>query len=266
MEPASRTANPSPDNAIYSRLQDLKAQWIGTGFGGHDARLRLVGRLTSRPVALLFRQIASPNYETICFVRKARRHGLEPVVLEHRGDRFSVHNPYKRSLVTLPIVVGKDRHGRPITRTRKLVEHNSADGRPFASLTTDTGESLISYHHRKLACVMGADTPRFVDLSEVVASASAGARSYYADVLRLLMSQAVLFEDFIIDEQTAAFFAKVVRPAFEEVVSEGGRTPQVVRLTHGRRACLSIWNAFPPTMIDDPSWVRQGGGHVSLAS
>lgn len=260
MQPPER-----PDDGIYVNLPDLLSQWTLGQAHGDGPPGCLTRPSNDRPVAILFRQVASPSYETAWFARKARRCGCSPVVIEHRTDRFSVHNPYKRSLVTVRIVVGRDRHGRAIIRQQKLVDHNSAEGRPLDAIATASGEGLVAYHHRKLRMIMGAEAPRILDLSEVVATAADGARAYYVDVFKLLAGRAVLFEDFVVDDRTASFFARVVRPAYEQALRAAGRRPQIVRLTQGLRASSPLWYAYPPAMADDQqraSQEREGVLHV----
>lgn len=218
-----------------------------------------------KPIALLFRQIATPSYEVLLFVRKAKRLGLEPYILEHRTDLFSVHNEFKRSLVSLPIMVGKDSSGRAIMRRQKLLHQDSIEKKRLEAIQLDTGESLISYHHRKLLGELGADSPRFIDLNDLVCTASNGAAAYYHDLLRMLTGRVILFEDFIIDKSTKEFFKRVVEPAFSAARNDMSSNPQIARLTQGHRAGWQIWNSYPPSIADDKSWIRQVEYRVSAA-
>lgn len=248
--PVDETPGGDVDRDIYSDIRELARLAAADPGPLRGPAPALAGR-GGRPVALLFRQVATPNYELISFVRRARRHGFEPVVVEHALDRFSVHNAAKRALVTLPVVVGLDCRGRAILRRQNLVEHNSADGRPLGGIVLRTGESLTGFHRRKLHEVMGRAAPRRVELGDLVASAADGAAAYYGDVFRLLGGRVALFEDFVTDAQTARFFERIVRPAYDQAVLDLGRRPQITRLMNGRRASSPLWNAYPPVMAGD---------------
>ena len=206
----------------------------------------------AHPTAILARQVASPSYETLWFARQARRHGLAPLVIEHRADRFTVNNPYKRSLATLPVVTGRDRHGRPIVRRQRVADHDASEGRRFEELLTRSGEPLLDYHHRKLLAVLGASAPAWIDLRDLVPPAPGGPQAYYVEFFRMLTGNLVLFEDFVACEQTAAFYERAVRPAFRQVVAETGLRPQVVRLSPGPRASSTLWYAYPAAVADEP--------------
>lgn len=218
---------------------------------------------TDRPIALLFRQIATPSFEVWSFVRKARRFGLEPVILEHVNDRFSVHNSYKRSLAVMPIALGKNCYNEIVWRRQKLAKLDSLEGCKLKSIKLASGESLVSYHHRKLYGAFGARAPRLVDLKEIVPSVAFGAQGYYHDLLNLLHGNVVLFEDFVVDPQTADFFTRVVLPAYEGSLMKMSGRPQIARLTFGGRSASPFWNYYPPSVSDSTMAAAQGGYHAA---
>jgi hypothetical protein len=208
------------------------------------------------PVAVLARQVATPNYEAFWFVRLARRHGFRPVVIEHASDRFTVHNPTKRALATLPVVVGRSRDGRAILRRQRVVKTDAAEGRPLDAIRLPSGERLIDYHHRKLRAVMGDQAPEVIDMRDILPDAAAGPARYYPEFFKLLSGGAVLLEDFVACAQTAAFFRSTVLPAWQEAVAALGQRPQIARLIPGHRTGSPRWIAYPPAMADDPAWLR----------
>lgn len=238
------------DGGIYVDPHELSRYRLLDQGRVDGARSNLRGMLKDQPIAILFRQVATPNYETAWFARKARHYGFRPVIIEHRADRFSVHNSYKRSLVTPRVVMGRSRHGHAIVRQQKLVEHNSAEGRPLETIVTASGENLVAYHHRKLHALMGPQAPVVIDLSEIMSTAMCGPSVYYVDVFKLTTGRAVLFEDFVVDEATNSFFMRIVKPAYDLALSSTGGRPKIVKLTHGRRAESPLWNSYPAAMID----------------
>ncbi|NAZ38152.1 hypothetical protein [Rubellimicrobium sp. CFH 75288] len=201
------------------------------------------------PVAVLARQVATPNWELLRFVRLARRLGYSPLVIEHRADRFTAHNPAKRALIVLPVMAGRDRTGRPILRRRRLCDAAAAEGRALGDLTTRWGEGLVPFHHRLLRAVLGPETPALCDLSDLLPQPAAGPAGYYREFFKMLSDRLVLFEDFVACDQTAAFFERVVRPAWRSAVAETGRRPPILRLSPARRAASPAWIAYGPAVL-----------------
>ncbi len=247
------------DDDIYLTLDEVKARAAGAEAGPDGPAPSAAPSPAPRipgPTAILARQVATPNYELLWFARQARRHGFRPLVIEHAGDRFTVHNPTKRALATLPVVVGRSRDGRAILRRQRIVEPEAAEGRRLDAVLTRTGERLLDYHHRKLRAVMGPAAPQVVDLRDVLPEEATRPARYYVEFFKLLSGGAVLFEDFVADEQTAGFFQGTVLPAWREAVAQTGRRPQIVRLGPGKRTSSPRWIAYPPAMADDPAWLR----------
>ena len=240
------------DRSIYLSPIDLRS--LGRTPDATEGALDrgcLGSGLTNKPVAYLFRQIATPSFELLWFVRRVKLLGFEPVILEHTSDRFSVHNTYKRSLISLPIVTGRGRDGRIIWNRMKIANHDEVEGQALNSIVLRNGENLVSFHHRMLGLALGNQCPSRVNLATIVSSAYLGAAQYYRDLMELLIGNFVLFEDFVVDNQTLQFFQRVVSPAFEEVVERTGFRPKVGRLIYGQRAALPLWNSYPSRIASE---------------
>lgn len=223
------------DADVYVSMDQAKARAHADAAQGRAQRPPALEQHLTRPTAVLARHVASPSYEMLWFTRLSRRHGFQPLVIEHRSDRFTVHNPAKRSLAMLPIEVGRSRNGQAIIRPQKMVEVATAESRPLEEVVTRTGENLIDYHHRKLAHVLGPEAPRIISLGDVVPACALTPGAYYLQFFKMLSGPLVLFEDFVADDQTAAFFQRIVLPTYRQATSETGRTPQIARLVPGRR-------------------------------
>lgn len=209
-------------------------------------------RYATKPTAVLARQIASPNYEMLWFTRLARRHGFQALVIEHTSDRFTTHNPVKLALVRPVIAAGRSRTGQPILRRHKLLSPAAIQGQRLDEINLATGESLVAYHHRKLIQVMGDDAPEIVDLRHVLPERSGSPSDYYPAFFQLLRRNLVLFEDFVVDDQTAVFFRDRVHPAWRQATTHLGARPQIVRLGPERRTSSSLWSAYPASMVLEP--------------
>lgn len=254
------------DDEIYVDLDTVKRQLHTTeALQELNWPEALRERITG-PTAVLARNIASPNYEMLWFTRLARKHGFRALVIEHTADRFTAHNPAKHALARLPIVTGRSLKGQLITRRQRVVELALAEGQPFAKILTMTGESLVAYHHRKLADLLGADAPDLLDLQDILPSGPMDPFGYYVEFFKMLAGPLVLFEDFIADNQTAAFFQGTVQHAWRRVVADTGRQPQIVRLGPDRREQMPLWSAYPAMAADNPTWVRRSVASDSAGS
>lgn len=242
------------DSSIYLSLAKIRSlgSALSVAEGGQNDKL-CSSISKDKPVAFLFRQIATPSFELLWFVKRAKRLGYEPVVIEHTSDRFSVHNSYKRSLISLPIVTGRGRNRQLIWRRLKIANQDDAEGRILKSIILDSGESLVSFHHRMLVSILGDRCPHLIDLSTITKSAHLGAEAYYGELFELLLGNCVLFEDFVVDKQTLDFFLRVVSPAFVDVVKRKGFSPKIGRLIYGSRAALAVWNSYPSLAVSNLS-------------
>ena len=217
-------------------------------------------RYLGGPTAILARQVASPNYEMLWFTRLARRYGLRALIVEHSSDCFTVNNPTKHALVSLPIVTGRSRDGRTIFRRQKMLDPSAAEGQCLDQIVFRSGERLIDYHHRKLREVLGPDAPDVLDLRDLLPAGFRGPSDYYVEFFKLLSGPLVLFEDFVVDDQTAAFFQSTVLPAWQAAVADTRRRPQIIRLGPDRRTTSPMWSAYPASVADNRSWVKGAGG------
>jgi hypothetical protein len=242
------------DEEIYVRLEDVSSPTdaVLSDFWPEALRPHLKG-----PTAILARQIATPNYEMLWFTRLARRHGLHALIVEHASDWFTVNNPTKLALGSLPIVTGRSRDGQMIMRRQRMLDPSAAEGQRLDEVVFRSGERLIDYHHRKLRDVMGPNTPDVLDLMDLLPSGLGEPSNYYVEFFKMLAGPLVLFEDFVIDDQTAAFFRGTVLPAWQTVVASTQRRPQIVRLGPDRRTSSPMWSAYPASVSDDQSWIRR---------
>jgi hypothetical protein len=204
----------------------------------------LIGPVDHRPRAILFRQVATPNYELRHFLRGCRRHGFEPVILRYHADRMSCHNQFKRSLVHPMFVKGLGRNGSPYFVKRPLLRIDAVDNTPLREIGL-AGTDLPDFHDRLLREVLPEMTVRTVEASGWFGQYARGARDYYVDLFCGLTNGLVLFEDFISDGQEARFFADIVRPAFDEACRRLGHSPSVVPLCANRRMVSPLWYAYP---------------------
>ncbi|CAN1573236.1 hypothetical protein MCELHM10_03434 [Paracoccaceae bacterium] len=204
----------------------------------------MLGGGDGRPRAILFRQIATPNYELRRFLRLCSRSGYTPVILQYHTDRMSCQNAFKRSLVAPMFLDGINRNGQPIFRRHHLINVETVEKLRLSEVTV-SGRTLPDLHADLLQLAIPKETFRTVDGSSLFGSYSAGARDYYVDLFVALTGGLILFEDFLTDAKEADFFARVVLPAFDAACKILGHRPMISKLCDNRRMPSPLWYAYP---------------------
>ncbi len=179
--------------------------------------------------AVLFRQIATPNYEGRYFQTVAKEYNLKPIFFEYHDDKFTSNNEFKHSLGQLRIqgLVNKN-DSYPIEKI-SVVDFNTYNGKPLRDVKTLWGESLIDFH-RNLFIAEGYDINDFYfyDASTWFKSNGNKAIDYYTNYLLLFVCHGILFENFLLDDSEIEFTKNVVLPAIENVMTLTGLKPLIV--------------------------------------
>lgn len=202
--------------------------------------------LAQRPCAVLFRQIATPNFELLRFLALASAQGLTPVVLEFHQDLFVDRNPAKLALGKMRFHDGWGKNGGPRLKTVTVMDVNSANGRPLCEARTRWGRSLAGFHHDLLVSHGAWPMLTAHDASVWFRENGGSARRYYTAFFELLINLAVLIESFPITGHDAAFTREVMLPSFEASLARQGSKPLVCRLD-------------PPDAEGDPYWLQYPG-------
>lgn len=204
----------------------------------------MIGDGNGRPRAILFRQIATPNYELRRFLRLCARSDYAPVILQYHADRMSCHNTFKRSLVAPMFLEGVSRTGQPFFRRQVLTNVEKVDRLQLAKVSV-SGRPLPSIHTDLLRLALPDERMELVEGSHWFGQYPAGAQDYYVDLFAALTGNLILFEDFVTSGEDGPFFERVVRPAFDAACSILGIRPLVRRLYDNRRMASPLWYAYP---------------------
>jgi hypothetical protein len=183
------------------------------------------------PRAVLFRNIASPDFEFMHFLSLSKKVGLKPVVLEYLNDRFSTRNADKLGLVKLALFERENSKGEPIIQYRKLVDIKANDNKRFIDIKTQTreGRKLVDVHHDLIERLAPGQVD-IVDISEWISRHGGSAADYYKQFLPLFLAHGILFEDFVVQKSEAEFEKKAVIPALEHTVDAFSAPPLVCSL------------------------------------
>lgn len=209
--------------------------------------------LAARPYAVIFRQVATPNYEMQRFVAMANAVELTPLVLEYHDDKFVHFNAAKHALLKLRFHSGMGRNGGARIRRLNVADMNGCDGKLLRELRTRSGQEIVDFHHAMMDAAAFSRRVALHDGSPWFRLQGGSAASYYPELFRLFLRHAVLFESFLTSGSDAAFTDNVVLPAFETVCNQHGESPLVCRLD-------------PVESEGDPYWLQYPGELFGTAS
>lgn len=201
----------------------------------------------ARPYAVLFRNVATPNFELERFVALAVSANLIPLVLEFPQDKFVTRNPAKKTLARMSFYAGIGRNGGPLPiRVLTITNLNAADSLPFPQIATIWGQGFIPFHHEMLRSRSGLHGVEIVDASPFLLAHSGGARHYYPEFFSLFVRHAVLFESFLYTTPSdKRFTTEIVIPAFNAASARHGCHPLICRLDPPESEGHPYWYQYP---------------------
>ncbi len=204
--------------------------------------------LKNKKAAILFRQLATPNYEVRRFLSIIDVVGdLEPFFWEYHADKFTSNNSMKYALGKMGFYSGKGKKGGTKMKYEKVLDFISADGQKISEVKTLWGQPLTEFHRELFEKSYRSIEPeRFIDVSEWVSSLGGAAKDYYKILLLFFVRHAILFENFMLEEATERSFTKdVFLPAFLEVERITGYKPLIVALEPTDIEGDDFWESHP---------------------
>lgn len=176
------------------------------------------------------KQIATPNFDTRCFLNMVEDSGLKPLFYEYCSDKFTSNNCFKHSLGQL--IIYKDKNNKrsdSIEEKITIIDFNKYDGKPLIDIKTNWGEPLRDFH-LKLFEVYGYNTKDFIfyDGSDWLSRKGKEAKNFYEKDLLLYVCHGILFENFLLNGIDGDFTKNILLPAFEKVVKTTGLKPLIV--------------------------------------
>jgi hypothetical protein len=189
--------------------------------------------LFERPHIVMFRQILTPNYETLLFLDIANKYKLRPFIIEYYEDKFvSTGNSYKRGLGKLPIHKLSSSKGEPVIEYGTIVDFNKNVGLELKNVKTVQNESLVELHHDMFEFIVKRTYKDiFFDASNWFKLFNKS-QEYYNHFLRLFVRDAILFETFLTDGPEYDLTFNTVVPAFNKCRQELNFKPLIVHATY----------------------------------
>lgn len=183
------------------------------------------------PRAVLFRNIASPDFEFLYFLELSKQCGLKPVILEYLHDTFSTRNADKLGLAKMAIFEKKNKKNESIVCYKKIIDIKANDNKKFIEIETETEDKkrLVDFHHDLISRLAPADVDVF-DMSAWISRNGNTAIEYYKKFVILFIAHGVLFEDFITSPSEANFASKTIVPAIDNTFNLFSATPMICPL------------------------------------
>ncbi len=206
--------------------------------------------LKDSPKALLFRQLATPNYEIrrLINIIEAGDSNLEPCFWEYYGDKFTSNNKCKHSLGKMMFYKGRGKKGGEIIDRLTVIDFNKSNGNKISEVETLWGQSLIDFHHELFKETFIFKKEYFFDATEWFQKNGGTANNYYEKFLFLFLSHGILFENFLPDEE-ADLIRDTVLPAFMRIHQQFNLKPLIVALEPTNIESSDFWNCHPHTSL-----------------
>lgn len=198
--------------------------------------------------AVLFRQIATPNYETKRFMFLAKENGLRPIIFEYYDDRFASNNEFKHSLGQLFIQKKCSQAGEYNFEKVTIVDFNSYNGKKLKDVKTLWQEPLVDFHKKLF-------TGHYHNINNIILYEASDwfkknggkAADYYTNFFLLFTCFGILFENFLMLKNSEGDFTKnTVLPAIEKVMNLVGVKPLIVPLEPLNLETDNFWYHHSP--------------------
>jgi hypothetical protein len=206
--------------------------------------------LATGTYAVLFRQVATPNFEFARFVSLASDCGLTPLILEFHRDKYVIRNAAKIAIARMSFQYEIGRNSGMGSKHLSVVDLSKVDGRRLNEVTTVWGDPFIGFHHELLERFPPQIPVLRFEGSDWFNSHGGKARDYYTDLLSLFVRHAVLFETFLLDGGAeGAFTIDIVLPAFADATARHGVPPLMCSLDPPEHEGCSSWYAYHTDLL-----------------
>ncbi|MFA7000049.1 MAG: hypothetical protein WC241_02930 [Candidatus Paceibacterota bacterium] len=179
---------------------------------------------------VLFRQVATPNFEARWFIELTKDHGLKTNFFEYFDDKFTSNNYYKHSLGQLIIHNDKkNKKGEDIEERITIVNFNKYNGKELKDVKTLWGDSLIDFHKKLFEKYSyKKEDFNFYDASEWFMENGDEAINYYTNFILLFICRGILFENFLFSGSEEKFTKDILLPAFKKALELAEVKPLIV--------------------------------------
>jgi hypothetical protein len=180
---------------------------------------------------VLFRHIATPNYEVNRFIACADTFtDFEPQILEYTEDLFNDRNQWKYFLGKLRFQRGMGKNGERIFENVNIINFNESNNKKISSVVTHWGQSLVDFHHEMFKARFKDFTHVPSDISHWLHKYGMSSREYYKPFLTMFLRDGILFDNIRLDVKERKFTETIILPLMCEIEEESGYKPLIVTL------------------------------------
>ncbi len=196
---------------------------------------------------VLFRQVATPNFEIRRFLFLTGFSNLKPLLWEYYADKFTSNNVMKKYLGKIPIITGYSKTGAQLTQFKTIIDFNKSNGIPLLDVKTKNNISLIELHHELFKhCGISHKKDMFFDSSKWFNQIGGTANEYYISFMALFLQNNIWFENFIFDDvHERKFLKEIVLPGIKRLYDETGFKPLIVALEPTDIENNMFWYSYP---------------------
>lgn len=195
-----------------------------------DNMINVPDIFNNEPKVLIFRQVITPNYEIRRFISIADAIGINPIFMDHYKDIFVAKNGWKYSLGKMFFHKGRDKNGKSLEESLKIINFDGAEGKLLHDLKTLWGQPLIHFHKELFLEYFPYFEENIFSASDWLHTFGKTASEYYEPFLRLFIKRGILFENFLVDKEELYFSKEIFLPAFIKVYKDTGYKPLIVAL------------------------------------
>ncbi len=201
--------------------------------------------LNKPPIAVLFRNIFTPDYELDIFLKKVSDIKGEPILFEYVDDIFVAKNEDKYALGKLMFYLNTDRFGQVNMFGLKIIDFNFSECKQIKDLKTTWGESLVDFHHRMLDFFLHKRTTQIYNFSDWLHRNGACSKKYYKIFFALFIVHSILFENFRTVGPEADFYNSTFIEAFNLIKEYFGISPIICRIQSQEEENNQKWWGYP---------------------
>lgn len=227
---------------ITRRWENIELQKKVDAFLEGDIPISLV----SGYKAVLFRQIFSPNYELLRFMKLIDVLGFKPLFLEYHEDKFTSLNPLKHGLGKLRFQQDSERLPSARIKSQTIIDFNGSQGKKLREINTIWKQSLVDFHHELLSSEVPDYNKYLFDASDWFHRKGGSARRYYLQYIALFIRNGVCFENFVLEGDELRFIEDVFLPNFILIWRIMGVKPIFVELLPVDTQADIHWISYPP--------------------
>lgn len=203
----------------------------------------------TNPRAVLFRNIATPDFEFQRAVNLAQDLGLKPLYLEYLSDRFCTRSLDKLYLGKMSFFHCRDKNNNCIISKRTLFDLKKNDGKPFKNIVTCEGKNIIDFHHQLFMPLFPEVS--VYDISSWIKNKGRNSIENYPYFLSLFLCHGVLLEAYNADSsEERKFIRNVIIPSFHCVLEIFGIKPIIVKLFNGKEERDLFWYCHPQFLME----------------